>query len=166
MEKKKYLDAILCGLVVSFICLMGTIYVKYTIDKNIEIVPGFGFLALIPYIILTIFFILKGLVPGCMAFLEANLLFCISRLFFVVDTVPNLTILQWIRITVLDHFMVCVFIAGVLGYLIKIIIKKTKISVLLGVISFLILNAISIFGINLPIPAPPPNCDLVGVVVK
>ena len=63
----------------------------------------------------------------------------------MVDTVPNLTILQWIRITVLDHFMVCVFIAGVLGYLIKIIIKKTKISVLLGVISFLILNAISIF---------------------
>lgn len=143
MEKKKYLDAILCGLVVSFICSIGALYIDYTINKNVNIIVGFGFLALIPYIILIIFFGSRGILLGFLAFVETNILFLLFRLFFLAEIIPRFTFFQWIKITVLSQSMLCTLISGVIAGVVNILSSKRKISVFIGFFCFLILNIVS-----------------------
>mgnify|MGYP003408490610 FL=1 len=143
MEKKKYLDAILCGLVVSFICSIGALYIDYTINKNVNIIVGFGFLALIPYIILIIFFGCRGILLGFFAFVETNILFLLFRLFFLTEIIPRFTFFQWIKITVLSQSMLYTLISGVIAGVVNILSSKRKISVFIGFFCFLILNIVS-----------------------
>nr|WP_318660687.1 hypothetical protein [uncultured Treponema sp.] len=143
MEKKKYLDAILCGLVVSFICSIGALYIDYTINKNVNIMVGFGFLALIPYIILIIFFGYKGILLGFLAFVETNILFLLFRLLFLAEVIPRFTFFQWVKITVLSQSMFYTLISGVIAGIVNILSSKRKISVFIGIFCFLILNIVS-----------------------
>ena len=131
-KEKKYLDVIICGFVVSLICSMGALYIDYTIKSNINIIIGFGFFALIPYIILIIFFGYKGILLGFLAFLETNILFLVFRLVFLTDIIPKFTFFQWVKITVLSQSMLYTLISGVIAGGINIVSSRRKISVFIG----------------------------------
>lgn len=143
--RKKFFDIILCSFVVSLLWLLCGIYLKYVISKNCEPIFGFGFLIMFTYVILVIFFALRGCVSGIITFFYSFFSFFLLCFFVALYNHTKISIIDFLKTQLLIPFSLITLISGIVAGLITSIFKKKKVAIFVGVGLFYILSIIATF---------------------
>lgn len=143
--RKKFFDIILCSFVVSLLWLLCGIYLKYVISKNCEPIFGFGFLIMFTYVILVIFFALRGCISGIITFFYSFFSFFLLCFFVALYNHTKISIIDFLKTQLLIPFSLITLISGIVAGLITSIFKKKKVAIFVGVGLFYILSIIAAF---------------------
>lgn len=143
--RKKFFDIILCSFVVSLLWLLCGIYLKYVISKNCEPIFGFGFLIMFTYVILVIFFALRGCISGIITFFYSCFSFFLLCFFVALYNHTKISIIDFLKTQLLIPFSLITLISGIVAGLITSIFKKKKVAIFVGVGLFYILSIIATF---------------------
>lgn len=143
--RKKFFDIILCSFVVSLLWLLCGIYLKYVISKNCEPIFGFGFLIMFTYVILVIFFALRGCISGIITFFYSFFSFFLLCFFVALYNHTKISIIDFLKTQLLIPFSLITLISGIVAGLITSIFKKKKVAIFVGVGLFYILSIIATF---------------------
>ncbi len=143
--RKKFFDIILCSFVVSLLWLLCGIYLKYVISKNCEPIFGFGFLIMFTYVILVIFFALRGCISGIITFFYSFFSFFLLCFFVSLYNHTKISIIDFLKTQLLIPFSLITLISGIVAGLITSIFKKKKVAIFVGVGLFYILSIIATF---------------------
>lgn len=143
--RKKFFDIILCSFVVSLLWLLCGSYLKYVISKNCEPIFGFGFLIMFTYVILVIFFALRGCISGIITFFYSFFSFFLLCFFVALYNHTKISIIDFLKTQLLIPFSLITLISGIVAGLITSIFKKKKVAIFVGVGLFYILSIIATF---------------------
>ena len=137
---KKYLDVFLCSLTVGLLWFCYALYLKFTILQNKEPIVGFGYLIMLSYIILIIFFSMKGLLLGTVSFCGTITIFFFLCLLLAIYKKTQLSFVDFIIAQLKLPYCPITFFSGSSAGLVTTFFKKKRLSVFIGVGLFVVLT--------------------------